>query len=139
MTIETIKVLLRKLIESRENEIRELKQFLKTLQETPKEIIEHSEFEFLTKKNQLLARLLKREGSLTVLPVESLKIQSDDRAILWLRNKVLPKASEKHGIKFQLTEKEGVLTAIQLEGPNAELERLLEPISWSLEKAANRQ
>ena len=135
---ETVKALLRKLVDLRENELRELKAFLETLEQTPREVIEHSEFEFLTKNNQLLARLIKREGSLTVLPVESLKIPSDDRAILWLKNKVLPKASEKHGIKFQLAEEGGVLTAIQLEGPNTELERLLEPISWSLEKAASR-
>ena len=138
MMVEAIKALLTKLIEFRENEIQELKQLLQTLEQTPAEVLENPECEFLTKKNQLLARLIKREGSLTVLPVESLKIQSNDRAILWLRNKVLPKASEKHGIKFQLAEKDGVLTAIQLEGPNAELERLLEPISWSLEKASSR-
>ncbi|MCD6240018.1 hypothetical protein J7K27_00650 [Candidatus Bathyarchaeota archaeon] len=138
MSVEAIKALLAKLIECRESEIQEFKKLLETLEETPKEIIEHSEFEFLTKKNQLLARLLKREGSLTVLPLESLKIPSNDRAVRWLANKVLPKASEKHGIKFQLTEKDGVLTAIQLEGPNAELERLLEPIRWSLEKASSR-
>ena len=138
MTVEVIKVLVNKLIEFRQNEIQELKQLVQTLEETPGEILENPEYEFLTRKNQLLARLIKREGSLTVLPVESLKIQSDDRAIQWLAKKVLPKASEKHGVKFQLTEEDGVLTAIQLEGPNAELERLLEPISWSLEKAASR-
>ena len=138
MTVEVIKALLRKLIESRQNEIQELKTLLETLEETPKEVMGHSEFEFLTRKNQLLARLIKKQDSLTVLPVESLKIPSDDRAILWLKSKVLPKASEKHGVKFQFTEKEGVLTAIQLEGPDAELERLLDPISWSLEKASSR-
>ena len=135
---ETVKALLRKLVDLRENELRELKEFLETLEQTPRELVEHSEFEFLAKNNQLLARLIKREGFLTVLPVESLKIPSNDRAILWLKNKVLAKASDKHGVKFQFTEKEGILTAIQLEGPNAELERLLEPISWSLEKAASR-
>ena len=138
MTVEVIKTLLAKLVELKENEAQQLRELLQTLEQTPAAIIENSEYEFLTRKNQLLARLIKREGSLTVLPVESLKIESDDRAIQWLAKKVLPKASEKHGIKFQLTEKDGVLTAIQLEGPNAELERLLEPISWSLEKAASR-
>ena len=138
MTVEAIKALLKKLIESRENEVRELRELLQTLEQTPREILENPEYEFLTKKNQLLARLIKREGSLTVLPVESLKIPLDDRAIQWLAKKVLPKASEKHGVKFQLTEKEGVLTAIQLEGPDAELERLLDPIGWSLEKASSR-
>jgi len=107
MTVEIIKALLLKLIESRQSEIQELKQFLQSLEQTPAEVLENPEYEFLTKKNQLLARLIKREGSLTILPVESLKIQSDDRAILWLKNKVLPKASEKHGVKFQFTEKDG--------------------------------
>ena len=138
MTIEVIKTLLAKLVELKENEAQQLRELLQTLEQTPGEILENPEYEFLTRKNQLLARLIKREGSLTVLPVESLKIQSDDRAIQWLAKKVLPKASEKHGVKFQLTEEDGVLTAIQLEGPNAELERLLEPISWSLEKASSR-
>ncbi|RLI00112.1 hypothetical protein DRO19_00390 [Candidatus Bathyarchaeota archaeon] len=139
MTLEAIKALISALIEFKESEVKELQALLQTLEETPKDVIEHSQFQFLTKNNQLLARLIKREGFLTVLPVESLKIPSNDRAVQWLAKKVLPKASEKHGIKFQLTEEDGVLTAIQLEGPNAELERLLEPISWSLEKAANRQ
>jgi len=138
MTVEVIKTLLAKLVELKENEAQQLRELLQTLEQTPGEILENPEYEFLTRKNQLLARLIKREGSLTVLPVESLKIQSDDRAIQWLAKKVLPKASEKHGVKFQLAEKDGVLTAIQLEGPNAELERLLEPISWSLEKASSR-
>ena len=112
-----------------------LSEFQKAVEETPKEIIESPNSDFLTRKNKLLARLLKRENCLIVLPVESLRIKANDRAITWLKNQPLKAAEQKHGVKFVFEEDKGILRSIKLEGPQEELEKLLQPISWALEKA----
>jgi len=45
MTVEAVKALITKLIESREQEIVQLKEFLEALNETPEEIIEAKEWD----------------------------------------------------------------------------------------------
>lgn len=139
--MESMKALLRKLIDFREKEIEELKAFLQTLEETPEEVIENPEAKMLTRKNKLYARIFERDKKLIVFPVESLGIQVSDPAISrFLEPRVLQKMKEKHDIEYRLeTAQDGkTLTAIVVEGEGFDKERFLNACGWALEKAANR-
>jgi len=135
MSVEALKAFCAKFEEWLQNGLQIVKEFEKALAETPKDIIKSPDSDFLTRKDKLLARLLKRENCLIVLPVESLRIKANDRAITWLKNHPLKAAEQKHGVKFIFEEDKGILRSIKLEGPKEELEKLLQPISWALEKA----
>jgi len=138
MTVEAIKALLIKLIESRENEIQELKQLLQTLEQTPVEVIGNSEHELLGKGSQVYARVLRRNGELIIIPIESYGVKVGDPAVKWLRGR-FEKASEKHpDFKFEFVEKNGRLEKITVSGNLSEFERLKDATVWALEKAASR-
>ena len=138
MTVEVIKALLIKLIESRQSEIQELKQLLQTLEQTPAEVIENSEHELLGKGSQVYARVLRRNGELIIIPIESYGVKVGDPAVKWLRGR-FEKASEKHpDFKFEFVEKDGRLEKITVSGNLSEFERLKDATVWALEKAASR-
>lgn len=140
MAVEALKALIQKLIETRENEIQELKTFLASLNEMPKEIIETPEAEFLHKGDTLYARLLRKQGEISIFPVESLQIKADDMAIKWLQKKVFEKAALKHGFKFEFLNRNGLLSTIRIHGlkDEHEIEKLLNATTWALEKASSR-
>jgi len=138
MTVEAVKALIQKMIEVREQEIEELKGFLEALEATPQPIQETPEAEFLSKGSQVYARVLRRNGKLTIFPIESYAIKADDPAIKWLRER-FKKAAEKHpDFKFEFAEKDGRLEKISVSGNLAEFERLQNATVWALEKAATR-
>jgi len=137
---QAIKALITKLIEARENEIKELRNFLETINETPEPIIEEPTADFLAKGSNILARILKNGDELQILPIESLQIKANDKAIQWLQNKIFQKASEKHGFKYQFIAEKDMLQAIKAQGINSEEEKqkLLNATRWALEKASTR-
>jgi len=136
---QAIKALITKLIEARENEIKELRNFLETINETPEPIIEEPTADFLAKGSNILARILKNGDELQILPIESLQIKANDKAIQWLQNKIFQKASEKHGFKYQFIAEKDMLQAIKVQGINEEeKDKLLNATKWALEKAADR-
>ena len=135
MSVEALKAFCAKFEEWLQNGLEIVKEFGKTLEITPKELVEEPNSEFLTRKDKLLARLIRNENSIAIFPVESLRIKVNDPAITWLKNQPLKAATEKHGISFSFTENKGILRSIRLEGPIEELERLLQPIGWALQKA----
>jgi len=141
LTVEALKALINKLIETKENEIQELKGLLQALEETPKEVVEQSDAQFLTRKDKLYARILKQDNKLIIMPIESLGIKVKDPAIIhFLQPKILDRMQKKHGIRYRLESKDGkTLRAIVIEGEGYDENRLLDACAWSLEKAANRQ
>ena len=142
MTVSPVKALLQKLIDLRQQEIEELKALHETLEQTPREVIENPECDFITRKGQVYARVLQRGNKLIVFPVESLGIRADDPAITrFLEPKVLEKMREKHGVQYRLETAEGskVLRAIVVEGKGYNRNHFLNACGWALEKAAERQ
>jgi len=135
MTVEALKAFLTKFQDWLTNGLEIIQEFRETLEITPKELVEEPNSDFLTRKDKLVARLLRKENSLTILPVESLRVKAGDPAIIWLKNQPLKAAQQKHGVRFVFEEDKGILRSIKLEGPTEELEKLLQPISWALEKA----
>ena len=130
MTVETVKTLIAKLIDFKEQEIRELKGLLHTIEITPTEIAESPDANFLAKGEKVYARILRNDKELSIFPVKSLKIRTGDPAITWLKNKIFERASAKHG--FQAIKIKGSIS-------DEQLEKLLNTCRWALEKASSRK
>ncbi|RLI19042.1 hypothetical protein DRO54_09225 [Candidatus Bathyarchaeota archaeon] len=141
MTVETVKALIAKLIDFKEQEIRELKELLHTIEITPTEIAESPDANFLAKGEKVYARILRNDKELSIFPVKSLKIRTGDPAITWLKNKIFERASTKHGFQYKFLEKDGLLEAIKIKGSisDEQLEKLLNTCRWALEKASSRK
>lgn len=142
MTLEPIKALITKLIDFRENELQELKDFLKVLESTPEPIAEAPNASFLVYKSKIYARVLEDGEKLCVYPLPSLNISRNDPAITcFLQAKVLEQLKQKYGCQYRLetTEDGERLRAIVVEGTGYDKKRFLNACAWSLEKAANRK
>lgn len=137
---EILKAYIRCEIEHLESKAESLRKLLKTIEESPKEILETPNADFLARGSQVYARILKCNGELSIFPIESLQIKINDKAIVWLRNKVYSRASEKHGFKFEFVDRNGLLSTIKIHGltNEAEIEKLLKATLWALEKASER-
>lgn len=141
MTVELIKALIAKLIDFRENELQELKDFLKVLEQTPEPITETPNASFLVYKNKTYARVLEDREKLCVYPLPSLTISRNDPAIArFLQMKVLEQLKQKYGCQYRLeiAEDGEKLRAIVVIGTGYDKKRFLNACAWSLEKAANR-
>ena len=142
MTLEPIKALIAKLIDFRENELQELRDFLKVLEQTPEPITETPNASFLVYKNKTYARVLEDGEKLCVYPLPSLKISRNDPAVTrFLQTKVLEQLKQKYGCRYRLEiaeDGEG-LRAVIVEGMGYDKKRFLNACAWSLEKAANRK
>ena len=140
-SVEILKAYLKSEIEYLEDRAKSLRELLKVIEETPKEVIESPNANFLAKGSQVYARFLRYNGELQVFPIKRLQIKVNDRAIVWLRNKVYSRASEKHGFKFEFVNENGLLSAIKVHGltDEAEVSKLLKATLWALEKASERR
>ena len=94
----------------------------------------------LTYKNSLVGRVREADDRVEFIPVESLRIKADDRAVSWLQREVLEKAKEKHGWNYQLmTDKSGLLDRIVVYGAKTEdVKDLLNPIGWTFWTVSER-
>jgi len=140
MAIEAIRALIAKLIELKEQELTQLKQFLETLNATPEAIIETPEAQFLSKGSKVYARILKGNNEIGIYPIESLQVKVNDATISWLQNKVFEKAAAKHGFQYQFVNRDGFLEAIKVHGQlsQEEIDKLLNATKWAFEKASSR-
>ena len=136
---EAVKALIKKLIEFRVREINELKSFLETLEVTPEPVLETLEAEFLSRGNQVYARVFRENNEISIFPIESYAIKAEDRAIKWLKKR-FREAKEKHpDFEFAfVVGKDGKLEKISVKGNLEEYEKLQNAVIWALEKAGNR-
>jgi len=107
------------------------------------EITETCTVEHVTSKTgDLLARIVESDrGDITILPVESLEIKATDPAVeRFFIPRVLEKLTEKHGVNYKIETQQNLLRAIKIKGLNEEqLEELKKPLTWTLEKASQRE
>ena len=107
------------------------------------EITETCRVEHVTSKTgDLLARIAESDrGEITILPVESLRIQVADPAVdRFFIPRVLEKLREKHDINYKIETQQNLLRAIKIKGLNeGQLEELKKPLAWTLEKASQRE
>ena len=91
-------------------------------------------------KGNLVGRVFEASDRVEFIPVESLRIKADDRAVGWLQKNVLEKAKEKHGWNYQLmTDKNGLLDRIVVYGAKTEdVKDLLNPIGWTFWTVSER-
>ena len=94
----------------------------------------------LTYKNSLVGRVREVDDRVELIPVESLKVKMDDRAVGWLQNKVLEKAREKHGWNYQvMADKDGSLGRIVIFGVKTEdVKDILGRVAWAFHTASER-
>jgi len=92
-------------------------------------------------RGNLLGRIRQVESRTEFIPVESLRIRSDDPAITkFLVPKVLDQSKEKHGWNYRVFDKDGVLDRIVVYAAwkPEEIEDLKGPFGWAFQKAAER-
>lgn len=121
--------------------IKALGILMEHLQEAIKEIKElFAMWTPIEYKGNLVGRVFEAEDRVEFIPVESLRIKADDRAVGWLQKNVLEKAKEKHGWNYQLmTDKNGLLDRIVVYGAKtSDVKDLLNPIGWTFWTVSER-
>lgn len=102
-----------------------------------RELMEPKDWIPIEYKGNLVGRIRKVENRIEFIPVESLQIKTDNRAIGWLKRDVLEKSKEKHGWNYQIFEKDGILNRIVIYGevPDEKIKEMINPIGWTFAAA----